>query len=142
VEELALAGSLVIGLDDLQWADPSSLLTLGALGRRLTDLPVGVIGCLRPSPRGAELDRLADALEAAGARFLVLHPLTGEAVTGLVAQAVAAEPGPRLLAEVAGAGAIRCSSPNCSRRLPRRGRSRPWAGRRRWRRRFCRRRCG
>jgi len=104
VEELALAGSLVIGLDDLQWADPSSLLTLGALGRRLTDLPVGVIGCLRPSPRGAELDRLAGALEAAGARFLVLHPLTGEAVTGLVAQAVAAEPGPRLLAEVAGAG--------------------------------------
>ena len=104
VEELALAGSLVIGLDDLQWADPSSLLTLGALGRRLTDLPVGVIGCLRPSPRGAELDRLVGALEAAGARFLVLHPLTGEAVTGLVAQAVAAEPGPRLLAEVAGAG--------------------------------------
>jgi len=104
VEELALTGSLVIGLDDLQWADPSSLLTLGALGRRLTDLPVGVIGCLRPSPRGAELDRLVGALEAAGARFLVLHPLTGEAVTGLVAQAVAAEPGPRLLAEVAGAG--------------------------------------
>jgi predicted ATPase len=32
VEELALAGSLVIGLDDLQWADLSSLLTLGALG--------------------------------------------------------------------------------------------------------------
>ena len=35
VEELALAGPLVLGLDDLQWADPSSLLTLGALGRRL-----------------------------------------------------------------------------------------------------------
>ena len=35
VEELALAGPLVIGLDDLQWADPSSLLTLGVLGRRL-----------------------------------------------------------------------------------------------------------
>ncbi len=103
VEELALTGPLVLGLDDLQWADPSSLLTVGALARRLTDLPVGVIGCLRPSPRSAELDRLAAALEAAGARHLTLHPLTGEAVTGLVAQAVAAEPGPRLLAEVAGA---------------------------------------
>ena len=103
VEELALAGPLVIGLDDLQWADPSSLLTLGALARRLTGLPVGVIGCLRPSPRAAELNRLASALDAAGARHLTLHPLTREAVTGLVAQAVAAEPGPRLLAEVAGA---------------------------------------
>src|SRR5215831_16742153 len=101
--ELALAGPVVLGLDDLQWADPSSLLTVGALARRLTGLPVGVIGCLRPSPRGAELDRLAGALEAAGARHLVLHPLTGEAVTGLVAQAVAAEPGPRLLAQVSGA---------------------------------------
>jgi DNA-binding CsgD family transcriptional regulator len=103
VEELALAGPVLLGLDDLQWADPSSLLTLGALGRRLDYLPVGLIGCLRPSPRSAELDRLAGALETAGARHLALHPLTGEAVTGLVAQAVAAEPGPRLLTQVAGA---------------------------------------
>jgi len=103
VEELALAGPVVLGLDDLQWADPPSLLTLGVLARRLGDLPVGVIGCLRPSPRSGELDRLAGVLQAAGARCVVVHPLTGEAVTGLVAQAVAAEPGPRLLAQVAGA---------------------------------------
>jgi predicted ATPase len=35
VEDLALSGPLVVGLDDLQWADPSSLLTLAAVGRRL-----------------------------------------------------------------------------------------------------------
>jgi len=103
VEELALSGPVVLGLDDLQWADPSSLLTVGALARRLTGLPVGVIGCLRPFPRAAELDRLAGTLEAADARHLILHPLTEEAVRGLVAQVIAAEPGPRLLAEVAGA---------------------------------------
>src|SRR5262249_44309310 len=34
-EALALAGPLVIGVDDLQWADPSSLLTLGAVARRM-----------------------------------------------------------------------------------------------------------
>jgi DNA-binding CsgD family transcriptional regulator/predicted negative regulator of RcsB-dependent stress response len=104
VEELAVSGPLVIGMDDLQWADPSSLLTLGAVGRRLAYLPVALIGCSRPSPRVAELDRLAGVLEAAGARQLRLRPLAEEAVAGLVAETIAAEPGPRLLAEVAGAG--------------------------------------
>ena len=51
VEELALAGPLLIGVDDLQWADASSLLTLAALGRRVEYLPVGIIACFRPSPR-------------------------------------------------------------------------------------------
>ena len=39
VEAQAGRGPLVLGLDDLQWADPSSLLTLGALARRLTGSP-------------------------------------------------------------------------------------------------------
>src|SRR5215467_1986170 len=68
VEELALAGPLVIGVDDLQWADPPSLLTLGAAARRVTGLPVGLIGCLRPVPRSADLDRLTGLLETAGAQ--------------------------------------------------------------------------
>ena len=102
-EELALSGPLVIGVDDLQWADPSSLLTLAALSRRLAYLPVALIGCLRPSPRGPELDRLAGALAAAGARHLVLRGLAKDAVTELVAEAVAAVPGRGLLAGISGA---------------------------------------
>ena len=35
VESLALHHPLVVAVDDLQWADPSSLLTLGTLGGRL-----------------------------------------------------------------------------------------------------------
>ena len=108
-EELALAGPLVNGMDNLQWADPSRLLTLGALSRRLAYLPVCLIGCLRPSPRVAELDRLVAVLEAAGARQLALRGLADAAVTELVAEAVAAEPGPVLLAGIAGRQAIRCS---------------------------------
>ena len=102
-EELALAGPLLIGADDLQWADPSSLLTLGALSRRLAYLPVCLIGCLRPSPRVSDLDRLAAALEAAGAQRLALRGLADAAVTELVADAVAAVPGQLLLAGIAGA---------------------------------------
>ena len=102
-EELALDRMLVIGLDDLQWADPSSLLTIGALVRRLAFLPLALVGCFRPAPRVADLERLASALEAAGARPLILGPLTGADVRDLVADTVAAEPGPGLLAEVSGA---------------------------------------
>jgi len=102
-EDLALAGPLVIGADDLQWADPSSLLTLAALGRRLADLPVALIGCLRQWPHGPELDRLAVTLAAAGARHLVLGGLADEAVAGLVAETVAARPGRGLLATMTSA---------------------------------------
>lgn len=104
VEELALHAPLVVGLDDLQWADPSSLLTVGMLGRRLSYLPVALIGCYRPSPRSPQPERVVDTLRAAGARQLSVRRLTDSAVAHLVAEAVAAEPGPGLLREIAGAG--------------------------------------
>jgi predicted ATPase len=127
-EELALAGPLVIGVDDLQWADPSSLLTLAAVSRRLAHLPVALIGCLRPSPRIPELDRLAGLLLDAGGRILAVRGLTERAVAELVAEAVAAVPGPGLLAGISGAAGNRCSSPSCWGRWPRRARSIPPAG--------------
>lgn len=102
-EELALSGPLVIGVDDLQWADPSSLLTLAALSRRLAFMPVVLLGCARPSPRVAELDRLMAVVEAAGARRLALGGLADDAVWKLVSEAVTAEPGPGLMAEMSGA---------------------------------------
>jgi predicted ATPase len=104
IESLAHPGSLVVALDDLQWADPSTLLTLATLVRRLDDAPVALVGCLRPSPGGEDLDRALEALDAGGARHLPLIRLDQDAVIGLVAEVVAAEPGQRLLAEVAGAG--------------------------------------
>ena len=102
-EELALDGPLVIGADDLHWADPSSLVTLGALAARLNGLPAAIIGCFRPAPAVADLDRLASGLEAAGGRRLSLRGLDGRAVAELVADAVGAAPGRRLLAGIAGA---------------------------------------
>ena len=103
VEELALPGPLVIGLDDLQWADPSSLLTLSALSRRVEYLPVGLIACFRPAPRPPELDRLVAWLAVTAGRHLSLGGLTGQAVTDLVTDAVAAVPGRTLLAGISGA---------------------------------------
>src|SRR6516164_395147 len=103
VEALALSGPVVVGADDLQWADPSSLVTLAAMGRRMAGLPVGIFGCLRPVPRAADLDGAVRALQAAGGRQLVLSPLGTGAVGELVSDIVSAEPGPGLLAEISGA---------------------------------------
>ena len=105
VEALSLEeGPLVLGVDDLQWADPSSLLTLAAMARRLSDVPVAIIGCLRPEPRGEELRRTLEILDTAGARHLCLGRLDEDAVHGLVSDAVAGDPGTRLMAAVRGAG--------------------------------------
>src|SRR6266516_303663 len=101
VEELALAGPLVIGVDDLQWADASSLLTLAALGRRAQYLPVALIACFRPSPRSGELDRLAASLAGPPGRYLSLGGLGAQAVADLAADAVGAAPGQGLLAGLA-----------------------------------------
>jgi predicted ATPase len=102
-EELALDGPLVLGADDLHWADPSSLVTLGALAARLDGLPAAIIGCFRPAPAVAGLEPLASGLEATGGRRLSLRGLDARAVAELVADAVGAAPGQRLLAGISGA---------------------------------------
>ena len=104
VEALAIGGPLVIGIDDLQWADPSSLMTLGAWSRRLAHLPVALIGCLRPAPRTPQLQRLLDALTGDHARRIGLGPICDDAVAALVAEAVDAPPSTRLLSQLGGAG--------------------------------------
>jgi DNA-binding CsgD family transcriptional regulator/tetratricopeptide (TPR) repeat protein len=104
VEAMAIRGPVVIGLDDLQWADPSTLLTLGAWSRRLGHLPVALVGCLRPAPRTPQLQRLLDALAGDHARRIALGPIDEDAVEALVSEAVEAPPSTRLLDEIGGAG--------------------------------------
>jgi DNA-binding NarL/FixJ family response regulator len=94
---------LAIGVDDLQWADPSSLLTLVNLGRATVGLPVMLVGCYRPFPQSDSLRRLVEFLDAAGAVHLRLEHISEDDVRDLVAEILDAEPGPDLLAEVAGA---------------------------------------
>jgi DNA-binding CsgD family transcriptional regulator len=103
VEELALGSPVALGLEDLHWADPSTLLTVRSLARRLTYVPLAVFLTLRPAPRTRNLEQLLDALIHDGACQLALGPLESRIVTELVAELVAAEPGTALLEEVAGA---------------------------------------
>jgi len=88
---------LAVLLDDLQWADESSLMLLDFLGRRLPAAAVAVIGSYRdvdPEPSGP--------LAELAARSTVL-PLTGldvGAVTRLVADVVGSSHAARVAAEV------------------------------------------
>jgi DNA-binding CsgD family transcriptional regulator len=104
VEELSARGPLVVAIDDLQWADPSTMLVLHRLGRSVHRLPVLLVGACRPLPRPPDLERLIASLTAHGARRLVLGPLDEQAVAVLVEAMVGAGPGPHLLRQVAGAG--------------------------------------
>jgi hypothetical protein len=50
VEELSAQRPAVVAIDDLQWADPSTLLVLHRLGRSVHRLPVLLVGACRPLP--------------------------------------------------------------------------------------------
>jgi DNA-binding CsgD family transcriptional regulator/tetratricopeptide (TPR) repeat protein len=103
VESLALDRPLVLGLDDLHWADPSSLVTLGAIARNALGLPVGLIACCRPFPRSPAMLRLLECLEQTDVRRIGLGQLGDHDVRDVVAELVRATPGPGLLEVISGA---------------------------------------
>src|SRR4029453_3892982 len=103
-ERLCLSVPMVLGVDDLHWGDPSTLLCLRQLCRRLAHLPLALIGTLGPSPWRAELDRLLGEFVAQGGSHLRLGSMEPDEVAALVAEIVGTPPGPTLLQAVEGAG--------------------------------------
>ncbi|HEY4850869.1 MAG TPA: AAA family ATPase [Streptosporangiaceae bacterium] len=77
LEERA-AAPVLLGLDDLHWADPDSLALLSFLVRRIQSLPVAIIGTLRPWPSAAQ--ELVNGLVHDGfAQLAQLEPLSERA---------------------------------------------------------------
>ncbi|MGH8929591.1 MAG: helix-turn-helix transcriptional regulator [Egibacteraceae bacterium] len=104
VEDLAAAQPVVLVLEDLHWADPSTLLAMRALDRRLGYAPVALIGTFRPKRDRGDLERLVDACVEEGGLHLRLGPLGDTAVTQLVMDILGAPPGPRLRRRLSRAG--------------------------------------
>lgn len=104
VEKLCAAGPVVLALDDLHWADGSTLRVLDRLVRAATQLPLLVCGAFRPAPRPPELARLLRSHAIRGGVTLELKPLQTADVKTLLSSLLAVAPGPRLVAQAAATG--------------------------------------
>ncbi len=104
LEELALETPVVLGLDDLQWADPSTLLALASLQGRLAYVPFVLVAAMRPAPRTDRLRQVVDSLLEAGADRLSPTPLSERAVAALAEDVAGGDLDRGVLDRVDGAG--------------------------------------
>lgn len=103
VDDLCADGPLALVLEDLHWADASSLVLIARLARRAPRLALLLVVTRRPSPERPALDRLVSGLGDGLARRIVLGPLSGDDVHAIAEALLGAEPGERLVAHLAGA---------------------------------------
>lgn len=81
---------LLLAVDDLHWADKSSLRWLAYLLRRLEGLPVLLVACVRPDPGGEER-MLAEVVSDPSVFVVRPPPLTEAAVAVLVRETLSPE---------------------------------------------------
>ena len=93
----------ILAVDDLQWADPATLLVLSRLVRRSTHLSLLLVLTMRPHPRSEQLGSLLASLHELGHDHLPLAPLEDDDVRALVEALLGARAGEGVLAAVRGA---------------------------------------
>jgi DNA-binding NarL/FixJ family response regulator len=92
VEGLCTRRRAALLLEDLHWADPSSLLVVHRLARAAGGLGLLVICTLRPYPERRELRTLLASLERLGAVRLEVEALDAGAVSALAERVAGAPP--------------------------------------------------
>ncbi len=85
VVNLAGDGPLLLVVDDLHWADRSSLRFVAYLAGRLEALPVGVVAGLRTAEPGTDPALVAEITRDPGTRVLAPGPLSSDATSALIA---------------------------------------------------------
>jgi len=96
VDELCAAAPTVLVLDDVQWADESSLIIWHQLAASIDQLPLLLIATCRPTPRRPEVDQVRAAVRRRGGALVTLGPLADADVTALVTGITGAAPGQAL----------------------------------------------
>jgi len=102
VAEQCAAQPTILVIDDLQWADQASITLWGRLARSVRQVPLLLIGMMRPVPQREGLPALRR--EVGDAARLQLDGLTEGAVAELVAALAGARPDDALLRLAEGAG--------------------------------------
>jgi tetratricopeptide (TPR) repeat protein/transcriptional regulator with XRE-family HTH domain len=95
ISEQCAAAPTILVIDDLQWADQASLTLWGRLARSVRQMPLLLVGMMRPVPRRKDL--LALRRTGGDARQLRLTGLDEAAVAELVTSLVGAKPDEKLL---------------------------------------------
>ncbi len=93
----------VLAVEDVHWADASTLQLLERLSRRSGHLPLLILLTMRPHPRPPPLESLLASLETLGRDHLLLGPLDAGEVRALVEASFDAEAGDGVLRAVRGA---------------------------------------
>jgi DNA-binding CsgD family transcriptional regulator len=101
VAEQCAIRPVILVIDDLQWADPASITLWGRLARSARQVPLLLIGMMRPTPQREDLLTLRRA--AGEAIRIELSGLGGAAVADLVAALAGGRPDDSLLRLAGGA---------------------------------------
>lgn len=100
VESLCTTAGLLLVIDNLHWADSSSLAMLRRLIRLRRPSPALIVITTRPTDKQVVM-ALADAVRHGGGAVLDLGPLDAESVLSLAGQLGGGPPGPHLADQVA-----------------------------------------
>lgn len=101
VDELCGAGPVLFVVDDLQWSDPATVLVWSRLARSVQQVPLLLMGTLRPVPQRDDLLALRRMIGQSGRIWLSGMPESE--VLRLVTEAVGGPPGPELTKLASGA---------------------------------------
>jgi DNA-binding CsgD family transcriptional regulator/tetratricopeptide (TPR) repeat protein len=96
--------AVILAIDDVHWADASTLLALRAIMHRLAAERFLLVVSLRQTPRSVELDQLLDEAIAAEAHVVRVGPLSPDEVEDLARHELGRPCGPKLATALARAG--------------------------------------
>jgi DNA-binding CsgD family transcriptional regulator/tetratricopeptide (TPR) repeat protein len=104
MDRLCAVSPVAVVAEDLQWADEASVLVWRRLARAVGQLPLLVVGSVRPASGRDDLAGLAQEAGAGGGVVLELGPLLRPEVAELAGGLLGAAAGRRLLGVLARAG--------------------------------------